>query len=162
MKTGRGEKVGSAAALMVFCIFALLVFSVLMLGAGAYRNIVGASRDGADERIGLSYVWTTVKNNDDADSIYVGEFNDVSALFIDEIIGDTVYNTIIYHYDGWILELFTERGTEFSFGEGARLIQADSLQFKDYGEGGVLAVSGDTSVFITPRGKTVLPLEGGR
>ena len=162
MKTGRGEKVGGAAALMVFCTFAMLAFSVLMLGAGAYKNIAGASRDGSDERLCLSYIWTTVKNNDEADGMYVGEYNGVSALFIDEVIGDTAYSTIIYHYDGWVFELFADSMYDFSLGEGARVIQADSLRFEESDEGGILATSGNVSVFIAPRGETAIPVEGGR
>jgi len=160
MKTGRGEKAGGVAALMVFCVFAMLVFSVLILGAGAYRNIAGTSRDGSDERICLSYVWTKVKNNDEADNIYAGEFNGVSALFIVEELGNRAFNTIVYHYDGWVYELFAESGYDFSLGEGARVIQAESLQFTDDGDGGIQAASGNISVFIAPRGKTAIPMEG--
>jgi len=159
MKAGRGEKASEAATLMVFCIFAMLVFTVLLLGAGAYKNIVGASRDGSDERVCLSYVWTTVKNNDDADSLHVGTFNDVSALYIDEKIGDSVYNTIIYHHEGWVYELFAEAGYDFPLGEGARVIQAESLQFVNQSDGNILAVSGKTSVFFAARGETSIPIE---
>jgi len=161
MKTGRGDKVGGAAALMVFCIFAMLAFSVLVLGASAYKNIAGASRDDSDERICLSYIWTTVKTNDKADSICVGEHNGVSALLINETIGDTVYSTIIYYHDGWVYELFADSGYEFSLGEGAHIIQTDSLRFEEDNEGGVLATSGNISVYITPRGKTELTAKGG-
>jgi len=152
MKTVRGERVSGAAALMVFCIFAMLVFSVITLGAGAYKNIVGSSRDGSEERICLSYVWTMVKNNDGAGNIYVEPFGGIPALRIVEVYGGSAYQTIIYHHNGWVCELFAEAGHEFSPDYGARIIKVDSLDFEQLEGGNIIATSGETSVFIAPRG----------
>lgn len=152
MKTGRGEQAGAAASLMVFCIFAMLAFSTIMLGAVAYKNIAGASRDGSDERICLSYIWTTIKNNDEADNVYVDSFHNVPALYVDEVIGETIYQTIIYHYDGGVYELFTETGYEHPLGNGVRIMDIDNLVFRQVDDKGIVASSGDVSVFISPRG----------
>jgi len=152
MKTASGERVSGAAALIVFCIFAMLVFSVIMLGAGAYKNIVGSSRDGSEERICLSYVWTAVKNNDGAGSISVEPFGGAPALHIAEVFGDSVYQTIIYHHDGWVCELFVEAGQAFSPDYGARIIKVESLEFEQFEDGNIMATSGEMSVFIAPRG----------
>ena len=152
MKTVRGERVSGAAALMVFCIFAMLVFSVIMLGAGAYRNIAGASRDGSEERVCLSYVWTMVKNSDGAGNVYVEPFGGIPALHIVEVYGDSSYQTIIYHHDGWVCELFAEAGHEFSPEYGSRVIEVGALEFEQLEDGNIVATSGELSVFIAPRG----------
>jgi len=153
MKAVRGERVSGAAALIVFCVFAMLVFSVIMLGAGAYKNIVGASRDGSEERICLSYVWTMVKNNDGAGGVYVEPFGGGPALHIVEVHGDSAYLTIIFHHNGWVCELFAEAGQEFSPDYGARVIKVDSLEFEQLEDGNIIATSGEISVFIAPRGR---------
>ena len=160
MKTGRGEKAGGAAALMVFCIFAMLAFSVLMLGAGAYRSIAGASRDGSDERVSLSYVWTMVKNNDNVGSVFVDDFQGVESLYVEERFGDHVYYTIVYFHEGWVYELFAESGIVFPLGAGVRVIEVESLRFEQLEGGGVMATSGETSVFISPRGLLSRSAEG--
>jgi len=152
MKTARGELVSSAATLMVFCIFAMLVFSVIMLGALAYRNIAGATREGEDERGCLSYIWTVVKNNDNAESVYVDDFNGVPALYIEEELNDTVYQTVIYHHEGWIYELFAMDAYGFTPDSGSRIIKVDSLRFERLDDGNIIVSSGDLSVFIAPRG----------
>jgi len=152
MKTARGERVSGAAALMVFCIFAMLVFTVIMLGAGAYKSIVGASRDGSEERICLSYVWTMVKNNDGAGSVYVEPFDGIPALRIVEVYDGSAYQTIIYHHDGWVCELFAEAGQEFSPDYGNRVIKVDALGFEQLEDGNIIATSGEISVFLAPRG----------
>jgi len=152
MKAGRGEKVGGAAALMVFCIFAMLVFSVLMLGAGAYVNIADTSRDGFDESICLSYVWTKVKSSDGAGSVYVDGFHGTAALFIEETHGGTLFNTIIHYHDGWVYELFAETGLDFPPGSGARVMKVQSLLFEQMEGGNIKASVGDMNVFISLRG----------
>jgi len=152
MKTVRGEQVSSAATLMVFCIFAMLAFSVIMLGALAYRNISGASREGEDERGCLSYIWTVIKNNDNAKNVYVGDFNGAPALYFEEELNDTVYQTVIYHHEGWIYELFAMDAYGFSPDSGSRIIEVGDLRFERLDDGNIIVSSGDLSVFIAPRG----------
>jgi len=152
MKNSRGEKAGGTAALMVFCIFAMLVLTVLVLGASAYRSITATAREGSDERTGLSYVWTMVKNNDNAGNVYVDDFNGLPALIMTEALDDSIYQTIIYHYEGWIYELFTEKSNIFPAGVGVRVMQVESMHFLQLDDGNILVESGDISVFITPRG----------
>jgi len=153
MKNASGEKIGGAAALMVFCIFAMLILTVLTLGAGAYRNIAMAAREGSDERLSLSFIWTMVKNHDNSGGMYVDDFDGLPALFINEEYGDTVYQTVIYHLDGWVYELFAEDVTAFRAGDGVRVIEVESLHFVQLDDGNILAQSGEVSVFISPRGE---------
>lgn len=152
MKTTRGERVSGAAALMVFCIFAMLVFSVILLGAGAYKNIVEATRGGSEERLCLSYIWTTVKNNDEAGSVYIDTFAGSPALFVSETYGEGSYYTIIYHHNGWVCELFAEAGFDFSPDYGERITKTQTLGFEQLEDGNIIATCGETSVFISPRG----------
>ena len=146
---------------MVFCIFAMLTFSVLMLGAGAYRNIELTSREGANEQIGLSYIWTRVKNSDDADMVYVRDFNGLPALFLGEEYGETLYQTIIYYHNGWIYEVFTDAGNSFKPGDGTRIVETETLWFEEHEEAQIKVVCGDESVFISLRGNKGVPRPGG-
>jgi len=63
MKATRGKRIDTIFVLIIFCIFAVSVLIVLMLGAGIYRNMNDISNDGRDERTALSYLWKKVKNN---------------------------------------------------------------------------------------------------
>jgi len=161
MKAKRGESAGGAAALMVFCIFAMLAFAVLMLGAGAYRSIAATSREASDERLSLSYIWTRVKNNDDVGMVYVTVYNGNQALFIEEKVGQQTYHTIIYHHDGWIREVFTEAGNEFKPGAGTRILQASELRFQQQENGSIEVATDAESIIITPRGAAGIPLPKG-
>ena len=150
-KLSRGRNIDTIFVLIVFSIFALSVLMVLMLGASIYRNINDISHDGQSEHTALSYIWTKTKNFDDAGSVHVGDFQGVSALFIDEMLGDTQYRTAIYHYDGWLCELFSEAALEFSPADGVRVIRVDEMRFEAVDNRLIRASTGAKSVMLSPR-----------
>jgi len=150
-KLSRGRSIDTIFVLIVFSIFAISILMVLMLGASIYRNINDISHDGQSEHTALSYIWTKTKNYDDAESIHVGDFNGVSALFIDEKLGDTYYRTSIYHYDGWLCELFSETTLVFSPQDGVRVIRVDGMRFEAVENGLIRATTGVKSLLLSPR-----------
>ena len=153
MKTAHNDKAGAAAALLVFCIFTVSVLTVLTFGVGAYKNMTDISRESHDERVCLSYIWTKVKNADEAEKVYIGDFGGLPALCLDEVYGGVTYHTMIYHYEGQVCELFFEDGLEFAPGDGVTVIKNESLSFERLEDGLIKASAGAESVFISPRGK---------
>jgi hypothetical protein len=155
MKAVRGDKTGTAAALMVFCVFTVSVLTVLTLGVDAYKNVTDVSREGYEERVCLSYIWTKIKNGDKAGMIFVEDFQGLSALRLDEVYDGVTYRTLIYSYEGRLYELFFEAGLEFSPGDGAPVINNESLSFEWLEDGRLMKITaGAESVFISPRGRT--------
>jgi len=150
-KVIRGRNIDTVFVLIVFSIFAVSVLIVLMLGASIYRNINDISRDGEQEQIALSYVWTKAKNFDDSGSISVGDFNGIPALFIDETFGDYEFRTAVYAYDGWLRELFSDITLDFSPESGTRISEVDDLKFESVDNGLIRVVSGDRSLLLTVR-----------
>ena len=150
-KKMRGRSIDTIFVLIVFSIFAFSVLMVLMLGASVYKNVNDISRQGHFEHTTMSYIWTKVKNFDDAGSIHVGSFNGKSALFIDEKLGDTDFRTVIYSYDGWLYELFSETVLDFRSGDGVRIIEINDLVFRDAVNGTIEVKAGDMSMILAPR-----------
>ena len=146
-----GRSVDTIFVLVIFSIFAFSVLLVLMLGASVYRNINDISRDGEQEHTALSYIWTKSKNFDNANSIHVGDFEGVPALFIDEAFGDTEFRTAIYYYDGWLYELFSETDLSFSPADGVRIAPVNGLRFNDLGEGLIEVSTGGKNLIFSPR-----------
>jgi hypothetical protein len=141
-------------SLLIFCTLAVSVLITLMLGARFYQRMNEMTGDGYEERIGLSYVWTKIKNSDNLDMIYVGDFNGISTLILRQVYGGTTYITRIYPYDGWIYELFSEEGLEFLPENGTPLIKAGSLLFEQTENGLIKISTGSDIAFIHPRGRT--------
>jgi len=150
-KVIRGRSIDTIFVLIVFSIFAFSVLMVLMLGASVYRNINDIAREGQQEHTALSYIWTKAKNYDDADSISIGEFNGLPAMFIYEQIGDTDFRTVIYSYEGWLCELYSSAELNFAPGDGDRIIQIGNLGFRDVSDGIIEITVDNKRLFLSPR-----------
>ena len=155
IKTTGKNKVDTVFVLIIFSIFALSVLMVLMLGAGIYKNMTDITGDGLNDRTLLSYIWTKIKNSDREGSVNVGEFNGISALFFDEEISGARYRTIIYQYDGWVRELFSEIGLDFLPEDGLRVMRIDDLKFEEPGYGMIRVSTGTRSLLLTPRSESL-------
>ena len=149
-KAIRGQKIDTVFVLLIFSVFAVSVLIVLMLGASIYQNISEISEEGADERLVLSYVWTRVKMSNDAGVVYVEDFYGANALMIDEVIGDRYFQTVIYFEDGWLMELFSEKGIGLNRSDGSRVLRVDNLQFEEVDFGLIKITAGDRNLFISP------------
>jgi len=148
----KGRSIDTVFVLIVFSIFAFSVLMVLMLGAGVYRNVNDISRAEQHEHTALSYIWTKVKNFDEANAISVGEFDGVPAIFIDEELAGTKFRTAIYVNDGWLLELFSEKALEFSLQSGRRIVQVDNIVFNELDNGLIEVMLGNKRLLLSPRG----------
>ena len=149
----RANKIDTAFALMVFCVFAVSVFLVLILSASAYVNTADIANDGRNERIALSYVRTKIRATDTAGAVHLGDFGGVQALHLTERFDDREFVTLIYYYNGWVRELFHEIGFEFEPADGIPLFQIDApgLMF-EWLDGGLLRVStAHDTMLIFPR-----------
>jgi hypothetical protein len=100
-----------------------------MSGTG-YKNIIELTQKNADEQIALSFIWTKVKNGDELNKVYLTDFQDVPALCIEENLDGYDYFTMIYHYDGWIREMFYEKGYPLSLKDGSQIMKASSFQLE--------------------------------
>jgi len=147
----RGRSIDTIFVLIVFSIFAISVLMVLMFGASIYRNVNELSRMNESEQTALAYIWTKTKNSDNAESISIGDFNGIPSLFITQNFGGIDFRTAIYHYDGWLFELFSEAELEFSPADGSRIVMVDDLSFETVDSGLFRATAGDRSLLFSPR-----------
>ena len=150
------RKTNTIFVMLVFLIFTVSVLLVLMFSASVYRNVSDSVRENYNERTALSYIWTKVRRFDEAGSISVGEFNGQSALFIREVLGGNMFETVLYSYDGWFRELFRSVGVEFRSSDGLPLLELDSLEFVWFDNGIISVTSGDMNLLISPRSRVLI------
>jgi len=151
LKTVRGQRIDTVFVLIIFCVFAISVLMVLMLGANTYSSVTAMSREEHAERTVLSYIWTKVRNSDEGGNIQVTSFHGLPALFIGEEAGGVQYRTLIYHYDGWVYELFSEEDLEFDPIDGTKTIMAENLLLEELEHGLIRVTAGGRSLLISPR-----------
>ena len=157
--TQSNRRIDTVFVLMVFCVFAVSVFLVLITAADVYRGTQDIAAHGQNERIALSYIRTKIRNADTAGAVFVDYFDHVPALHLQERIQDRTFATLIYHYDGWLHELFFETHLDFAPSDGIRLLRLDYLRFEPAEHGMIRVVTPYDYLLIYPR--STQPTNGG-
>ncbi len=121
--------VTSFIVLMVFCIFAICILAVLLTGANVYGQLTDKQQTQYEYRTLAQYVTTRLRQADRAGAVQVKEFQGQSALILQEEIEGELYQTQIYCYEGYVRELFTVAGGEFSPEDGEKVFPARQLKF---------------------------------
>jgi len=153
------NKIDTVFVLMIFCVFAISVFLVLMLSANTYRTMMDISQDGQDQRIALSYVRTKIRSTDAMGNINIINFHGVTALAVEEEIGDRRFVTYIYSYHGYIREIFMEVGQNFLPRDGMRMIRSDDIYFRWVNDILIEISTPNYSLLVYPRSQ--ISTEGG-
>jgi hypothetical protein len=122
------------SANLVFVLVSAAVFAgclllVLLFGAQGYQKIAQASQERYEKSVPLQFLTTKVRQNDGG-GIRIGEIGGIPALIFTEEIDGAAYETALYAYDGWLRELFYEKGLKFLPEDGEKLIEAEAVSFQ--------------------------------
>ena len=134
--SGKRHTIDVVFVLALACAFAASILMVLMLGANIYSHIQKTSEVQFAERVTLSYITAKVHSSDRAEGVSTGDFQGVSALYLNETFYGEDYSTVIYTYDGWLRELFTDTESALaedswlSLDSGMPLLEVDYLSFE--------------------------------
>ena len=131
MNKNRAYSADTLLVIALICAFTASVIMVLLLGIRIYNSITRASELAYSERTCMSYISEKLRHGDANGAVYVGKFDGLNAIYIDSAYGDTVYNDILYCYDGYLNELFCEKGEEFYKTDGTEIIGAESVSFTE-------------------------------
>lgn len=129
------RSISSLAPFILFVILTTCLLSVLLTGADLYQNITKRDQISFDQRTLVQYITTKIRQNDVLGQIIVSDFDSSSdsslgnTLHIYETIDGRTFSTRIYYYDGYIYELFSEKGLDFSMSDGQPLLQVKDLSF---------------------------------
>ena len=123
----RNSGLDGVFALLLFGVFASCVLLVLFMGTSVYSRLTERSQQAYDRRTSVQYVTTKVRQVPSAANVSVQDFDGVSALTITEDINGELFNTRIYCYDGWLMELFTFADNEFNPADGQRIMPAQGF-----------------------------------
>ena len=136
-------------------LFALLAMGVTLMGTGVYRAVAGDADANSAQRTALSYVVNQIRRAD-AGGVAVGTFGGADALRLTETGEDgSVYVTLIYCFEGSLMELYMEEGTGLAPEDGMPLLELSSLDLSVTENGGLDITASDGehqwSVTLYPR-----------
>ena len=115
-------------ALLLFCVFAACILSVLLTGADVYRRLNARDQEAYGRRTSTQYIATKVRQA--AGAVSVAPFGDGDALFLKEDIDGASYITRVYCHDGWLRELFASADEAFDPQDGEKILEAQSLELQ--------------------------------
>ena len=153
-RSGQRSISGLAAALLL-CVFALMILSVLLSGAGAYQRLTVRGEENYDSRSSAQYVATKLRQAPSAESVELRTFGGSDCLCITEEIEGAEYITRVYCHDGWIRELFTLAEGDFAPEDGEKILEAEALELSLENALVRVTVTGDSrsEFFIGLRGE---------
>lgn len=131
----RSSGAGTIAALMLACVFGVTLLLSLVTGAGVYRRVQERVERGSTQRVGLSYITAKIHGSDARDGVRAGSFGGADAVFLTESIDGTAYETALYVYDGQLMEVFYEQGTDAGPEDGQTIAPAQELTVSETDEG---------------------------
>lgn len=110
---------GTLAALMLTCVFGATLLLSLATGAGVYRRVERRVEESSQSRVSLSYITARIHSYDAAGMVGTGNFGEGDAIYFYQEIDGGTYATILYVYDGNLMEMLCEAGREDdpAFGE---------------------------------------------
>lgn len=123
------SKLTDLMSLVSFGMFAVCILLVLLTGAGVYQNLVDRGETCYDQRTALQYVATRIRQADTSGGIALEDFGGQEALVLREEIRGRQYLTRVYCYGGFVRELFTAEGGNFSPDAGEKILAAEELTF---------------------------------
>lgn len=128
-RTGTKHHMDGLLALLLFGVFAVSILSVLLTGARVYSRLTLRDQSAYNQRTGLQYLATKVRQAQRGDLVWVEDFGGEEALVISEEWEGQTYLTRIYCHEGWLRELFTADGEGFLPEDGEKLLTARDLTF---------------------------------
>jgi len=115
--------------MMAISLFLLSALMLLSVGVRVYRNIAVNNLDNFELRISLSFVATRIHQNDGIGRVYLSAKDGTTVLMLEEEEEGYVYETILYHKEGVLYELYQEKGTEYGLDDGMEVMNIASFSF---------------------------------
>ena len=117
--------------------------------------------DNYSRRIACAYVTEKVRQADDQGRIYVEDIFDQHALVLQDEIDGALYNTYIYSYDGYLMELYARADLKDIYPQsGQKILEITSFNV-DYVSDSLLSVDlilkdgEDESMFIARKSEGI-------
>ncbi|MBQ3796325.1 MAG: DUF4860 domain-containing protein [Butyrivibrio sp.] len=135
------EKSGKHIIDGVFVICLMLLFlisalTVIAIGASIYKKNVETTGENYSQRVSFAYVTEKVRQADQKGLVFVDQRFGENALILQQKVGETLYDTIIYDYEGYLCELFVrdDLGTVYP-NSGQKILQVGSFDIEEITDG---------------------------
>ena len=137
---GRSGAAGTIAALTLTCVFGATMLLSLATGALVYRNVAERVESASGRRVGLTYITAKIHAFDQEGRVVAGSFGGQDAVFLLQELDGRIYETVLYVYEGQLMEVLCEQGWELEPSDGQTITAAEALAVSEP-EPGLLRLS---------------------
>lgn len=128
-----GQTMNVLFTMLLFMVFVLCALYTVLIGGKVYENIRGRTEQNYIGSMALSYIANKVRQGDAAGAVDVREIDSVPVLELKQEINGESYVIWIYHYEGYIRELFTDIQSGLGLSDGLEIIACDGLNLEKNG-----------------------------
>ena len=130
-KRSKQHIVDALFTLALFCVLAASALVVVYIGADVYSSIVRRADISFEINTTLTFVTVKIRHNDVDGTVRIDYIEDKQALVLEQTIGERIFETWIYHYDGALYEIFLARENIdiLYLGAGQRLVEVYAFDF---------------------------------
>ena len=111
----------------LFFVFLLCALTVVAIGSSVYRASTTQMNELFYNKTATAYLSQKIRQNDVGGNITLVTFQNQEALQIRQVYNDNPYLTLIYVYQGQLMELFIREGVEASPEAGKAIMELQSL-----------------------------------
>ena len=130
MSMRQEHSIQNVFVLALFAVFAIAILLTLVFGAKIYQNMEADSSTDYSRSMASAYLAERLRRSGETEGIRVGTFSGQPALYLLEETEGTTYQTVIYVYDGWLCELYTEEGLDLPPEAGTQLLECAALDLE--------------------------------
>ncbi len=123
----RHSEAGVIAMISFACVFGATMLLSLTGGAEIYRRVGDRVETASEVRISLSYIVGKIHSHDRSGAVRAGRFGGQDAIFLTQTVDGVAYETILYVYDGKLMELLCEQGWTLEPEDGQVITEGRSL-----------------------------------
>ncbi len=118
--------------LCLMLLFILSALSVITIGAGVYKRNVNTMSDNYSNRIACAYITEKIRQSDNLGRVYVDNLFDQNTLVLQNEVNGQLYNTYIYDYNGYLMELYANADIKEIFPQsGQKIMEITSFDIEE-------------------------------
>ncbi|MEE1029240.1 MAG: DUF4860 domain-containing protein [Agathobacter sp.] len=124
------KRVDTVFVFLLFSLFAFTAFVLIIIGVKQYENTAASMDHNYQVRTINSYLREKVRQNDILSDITTFEVDGTNVLSLSTEIEGNQYYTLIYCYDGFLMEQLVSEDAVYSLSSGQKLIELDSIEIE--------------------------------
>lgn len=115
---------------VLFAVFAVLSVLIIYIGSGVYDRIAENKQANEQTRTTLSYIANKVRETGGGENVYIKETDGIPVLVLKSNIDGEPVETLIYEYDGRLMEMRVSEGDMFELQFGSTILKTGGIAFE--------------------------------